>query len=301
MIAGPIQNPANGHHYYLLATSSWTDAEEFAKTKLHAHLATVNDADENSWIANTFRPLTGADDPQLWIGFNDAANEGEFVWCNGESATFSDWYPGEPSNTTNADAPDGEDYTAIRGPLDASPDASWNDLPNDGGGAKGYVFGVVEIEKGEDLPPVSILAGPIQNPANGHDYYLLSASSWTKAERFAKKNLHAHLATVNDADENSWIANTFRPLTGKDDPQLWIGLNDRAKEGHFVWTDHEPVSFTYWFPGEPSNTTNADAPHGEDAVAIRGPLDASPDGSWNDFPDDGGGAKGSVFGVVEVQ
>ena len=34
---------------------------------------------------------------------------------------------------------------------------------------------------------------------------------------------------------------------------LWIGYNDRANEGIWVWTDGSPSGFTHWWAGEPNN------------------------------------------------
>jgi hypothetical protein len=141
-IAGPIVCPVNGHSYYLLSSSTWTEAEAFAQT-LGGHLATINDRDEDLWIFNTFPALTGVSQPDLWIGLNDAEVEGTWVWASGEAATNTFWAVGEPNNTPNAD-PTGEDYAAIR-PPGYLPDGSWNDLPTDGGGQIGKVFGVVEV------------------------------------------------------------------------------------------------------------------------------------------------------------
>ena len=304
ILAGPIINPANGHSYLLISPSTWTVAEAFAKKK-GGHLAAVRNADENDWLLNTFAPLTGAADSGLWIGLTNptkdrkgGSHEANFVWVDGEPVDYTYWYPGEPSNTDGI-----EYYTAIRNPIDAPPIGSWNDLPNDGGGGIGNMFGVVEIiPRIKVIPPkIHVLAGPITNPANGHLYYLLSPSSWTEAEAFAKKKLRGDLATINDADENQWVYDTFFPMTpvGPADPQLWIGLNDATVEGDMVWASGESDDFTFWYPGEPNNTPNAD-PTGEDHVAMRSPIDAPPLSSWNDLPNDGGGAKGFVYGVVEV-
>jgi Lectin C-type domain len=138
------------------------------------------------------------------------------------------------------------------------------------------------------------LSGPIVNPANGHTYYLLNQNTWTASEAEAI-TLGGHLATINNAAENQWIFNTFPQLTGVTQPELWIGFNDLAVEGQFTWTSGEPVTFTFWFPGEPNNTLGL-----EDYTVIRNPLAAPPMGSWNDLPDNGGGSVGNVFGIVEV-
>jgi len=108
----------------------------------------------------------------------------------------------------------------------------------------------------------AVLAGPLTNAANAHTYYLLSADTWTASEAEAR-GLGGHLVTINDAAENQWVLNTFFPLTGVPYASLWIGLNDAANEGQFVWANGEPVTFTYWYPGEPNNLG------GEDYATIR--------------------------------
>ena len=42
---------------------------------------------------------------------------------------------------------------------------------------------------------------------------------------------------------------------------LWIGLNDRVKEGHFAWSDGTLLDSSldnYWRGGKPDNTENKD-------------------------------------------
>ena len=136
----------------------------------------------------------------------------------------------------------------------------------------------------------AVLAGPITNAANAHAYYLLSSNTWTASEAEAV-GLGGHLVTINDAAENQWVLNTFFPLTGVPYSSLWIGLNDTANEGQFVWANGEPVAFTYWYPGEPNNLG------GEDYASIRHPSEAPPTGSWNDLADT---PNPPTFGVVEV-
>ncbi len=96
------------------------------------------------------------------------------------------------------------------------------------------------------------------NPDNGHLYHLIrgddgvSGVTWTQAEAKAIE-LGGHLVTVNDAAEQNWIVSNF-----VDPPKLWIGLNDVATEGTFVWSSSEPVTYTRWAPGEPNNYNNED-------------------------------------------
>ena len=140
----------------------------------------------------------------------------------------------------------------------------------------------------------SVLAGPIQNPANGHEYYLLTQSNWTDAEAQAVA-LGGHLATINDAAENAWVVSNFSEYGGVH-RCLWIGLNDEAVEGTFAWVSGEPVTYTNWGAGEPNNFQG-----NEDYVHIMNSLDIYGRYTyWNDAPDDAN-AFGYVFdGVVEV-
>jgi len=140
VISGPITNSANGHSYFLLGGSSWTEAEAKA-VALGGHLVTINDASENAWVLSIF----GAGGTRaLWIGLNDAASEGAFTWISGDAAAYRNWSSGEPNNYGG-----NENYAYIGYPTFA--DGTWNDQPDSGynpvSGAdnRPYMFGVVEI------------------------------------------------------------------------------------------------------------------------------------------------------------
>lgn len=101
----------NGHTYYLLSQSNWADAENYAQT-IGGHLATVESGDENTFLYDSFGSLvlqnSSLDKVSLWIGLNDVANEGTFVWSSGSSATYRNWLTGQPESTW-----DDEDYVGI--------------------------------------------------------------------------------------------------------------------------------------------------------------------------------------------
>lgn len=61
--------------------------------------------------------------------------------------------------------------------------------------------------------------------------------------------------------------NFYASLAGN---QVWLGVNDKAKEGTWADTEGKPVSWTLFGPGEPNN-----AGRGEDIVHINGMK-------WND-------------------
>jgi hypothetical protein len=130
----------------------------------------------------------------------------------------------------------------------------------------------------------SIVVGPTVNPANGHTYYLLSASeSWTDSEAEAV-GLGGHLVTINDAAENAWVRAIFPSSLYEN---LWLGLNDAAVEGTFVWVSGEPVTYENWNSGEPNGWIFEN--YGQMYSDYAG-------GTWNDRPDYGW----PLYGVVEV-
>ena len=109
----------------------------------------------------------------------------------------------------------------------------------------------------------------VVNPANEHYYLVIECGEWADCEGQAVAK-GAHLVTVNDEAEQTWLIATFgeREL-------YWTGLNDEAQEGIWAWTSGEPVSFTNWAPGEPNDKWEC----GEDYVYFswREP------GWWNDM------------------
>ena len=119
-ISGPILNPANGHTYYLLENSNWTDAQSQALT-LGGNLATINDAAENAWVVGEFSDY-GAEERNLWIGLSSApafgGNPSNYFWADGDPSAYRNWASGEPNSTD-------EQYVyIIRPAIPAS--AMWN-------------------------------------------------------------------------------------------------------------------------------------------------------------------------------
>ena len=135
----------------------------------------------------------------------------------------------------------------------------------------------------------AVLTGPITNPANGHEYYLLGQDTWTNSEAEAV-TLGGHLVTINDAAENQWVVDMFANFNNVD-RFLWIGLNDQVQESEYIWASGESPLYTNWAPGQPDASSLL-----ADVVSMEGPSSIFPLGTWNDANDS---ALGSL-GVVEV-
>lgn len=150
LLSGAIYNPANGHNYYLGNSMTWASANTLA-TSLGGYLVTVNDATENTWIANTFGSW-GSSPRQLWLGLTDQQQEGVHVWLNGDTSTYRNWAPGEPNNGWPA-FPD-EDAVTMWNPASGFPFSSWTDSPFDQSH-----FPVIEVPEPSTLALVLIGAG----------------------------------------------------------------------------------------------------------------------------------------------
>lgn len=131
----------------------------------------------------------------------------------------------------------------------------------------------------------NILVGPITNPDNGHDYYLLTPNSWTASEAEAE-NLGGTLAIIKNSAEQKWIFSTFASA-GLANRVLWIGLHRKYPGGPFEWVDGESTNSTYsnWCSDQPDNGGGV-----EDKVNIWTPHEG-----WNDARNDE-----QNYGVVEM-
>lgn len=140
-----------------------------------------------------------------------------------------------------------------------------------------------------------IIAGPITNPANGHDYYLLSPNTWTTSEAEAE-SLDGTLAVIKNADEQKWIYSTFGACAGTNH-DLWIGLHRSFHGGPLVWVTGEKLDYADWAGGQPDNMGGM-----EDSVFMASANRpwGFPAGSWGDFTDNGIVDGSAPNGVVEL-
>ena len=145
----------------------------------------------------------------------------------------------------------------------------------------------------------AILAQNIQasKTFNGHIYALTSATMTWSTAAAAVSSLGGYLATLNTKAENVWIWNQF-------ETPVWIGANDRATEGTWVWdngttSDDGGISDNIsagarWPDGTVKWNTGIEPNNGggqEDCALIRD------GGVWNDFRCNNNSYK--LYGIFE--
>lgn len=94
-----------GGHSYAVSNrwDSWFSVEAEAAS-MGGHLVTINDSNENAWLASTFDSRT-----TYWIGFTDKDTEGTWKWISGETSVYTNWAAGEPNSSLG----DNEDAAAF--------------------------------------------------------------------------------------------------------------------------------------------------------------------------------------------
>lgn len=105
---------------------------------------------------------------------------------------------------------------------------------------------------------------------NGHTYIRYEdILKWEEAKAFCGKHL-GYLLTINSEEEQKAIEGFI--ADGKRHA-YYIGMNDKEKEGTFVWANKEKVTYTNWQTGEPN-----DYGDGEDCGQM-----LRENGKWNDI------------------
>lgn len=254
-----LEDGGNGHAYeWIDGSLTWTDARDLATQRTppagfrQGHLLTICDFHENYFLQSA--PWSGS----AWMGFSDSQHEGrregswEWIdntpgpWVEVErtaSSVYTNWGAGQPTEVIGDNPPTNVTDYAYFG----LPEAMW-------GGASlltGRAGLVIEYEPvnamQEPCPettfPQSVIIATAYNPVTRHTYHLLPRSSWSAAEK-AALSLGGHLVAINDAAEGTWL-NEFAGA-------VWTGLNDADREGQYVWSNGEPVTYTNWGPAQPS-------------------------------------------------
>lgn len=111
--------PCAKYYYNPSTTNSWITASQQASAVGASLLSVCSQAENDAvWQAALAANITGG----LWIGYTDQVTEGNWVWQDGSTCTFTNWNSGEPSNTSSFPCPD-EDAAIIQ-----MSNGRWNDV-----------------------------------------------------------------------------------------------------------------------------------------------------------------------------
>ena len=127
-----VVRPENRHAYKRIQCADWEDAQAQAAAE-GGYLVTINGEAEQKWLQAVFGGQPS------WIGLNDIAQEGQWVWDNGEPLTYTNWGLQEPGDTSIGE----EDYVIL------GPSGKWEDFGSGYGGIS--LIRTALIEK-ENLP-----------------------------------------------------------------------------------------------------------------------------------------------------
>ncbi|XP_047223891.1 macrophage mannose receptor 1-like isoform X2 [Girardinichthys multiradiatus] len=193
---------------------------------------------------------------KLWTGLTLNTEHG-WEWSNGNPFRYFNWDSGHPFTDPGHSC----------GIIDGTLRFSWQSSKCN------YKLGYICYSKG-------VLASPTEGldigfcsapwiPYNGHCFRLIrTVKTWSDAQLDCHQE-GGDLASIRNVEDQSFV---ISKLGYASTDELWIGLNDRQKEGLFDWSDHTTVRFTSWEFGRPAFATDQ-----EDCVLIRGES-----GNWVD-------------------
>ena len=255
----------NGSVYYVSNNQVTASQARTAAALSGGHLVKIESQAENDYIAG----LLGAS-RTAWIGANDRTQEGNWVWHDGTPLTYTNWASGEPNNWNDGDP--GEDDAVMNWGTGAGL-GRWNDWVDRDISRAYYVIEYPQRTLQEAIDSELLFIGEL----NGSRYYRSLfpwRMRWSDAHAIAQR-YGGHLASINNQQENNLIANSIN-----DGSRIWIGANDIAVEGTFVWTNGDPFNYTNWHTNQPDNWREVD-PEGEDYVHMY--SSGTRKGRWNDI------------------
>ncbi|XP_035247102.1 macrophage mannose receptor 1 [Anguilla anguilla] len=230
---------------------------------MSASLVTIKSEEEQFFINAQLPDLHQVDVPDVWIGISDKNQDGTFQWADNDAISYTNWNLNFPRNTQNVwDC--GQIYTGnYNGKWETT-----NCFKN-----QGYICKMVG---GQNVvptkPPDSHCdAGYILYRDNCYHFESESLKNWQDADAYCITQ-NGHLASFSSQEELSF-------LTAHMTHSSWIGLNDIAVEGQYVWSDGTTVlpELLFWDDNQPDNWQG-----NEDCIQVRGVDHINP-GHLNDL------------------
>ena len=121
-------------------------------------------------------------------------------------------------------------------------------------------YGTNEVVKSEKFLATS------SNVIRGNTIYkIVNGTSWTDANQLAKR-AGGELLVVNNKEEEDYLISIYANPPYRDTDieskrnavQLWMGISDEEQEGQWLNPEGEPIKYSNWGSGEPSNHNGAE-------------------------------------------
>ena len=180
-----------------------------------SHLASITSDEENRILSTVAEQY----DDQIWIGGSDIASEGDWVWSDETTWSYSNWHSDEPSNDKKKE----HCLTFQR---------HWNDDDCT------HKFPFLCQKR---ICPF----GWTLFESNCYKVFDIRGS-WNAARKLCRSH-DAQLASVHSHEENRFL------LSFAGTEENWLGGSDLIEEGVWQWTDNTPWDYSNWREGEPSD------------------------------------------------
>jgi hypothetical protein len=145
----------NGTTYGLLSAGTWLNVQSEASS-LGGNLVTIDSNAEQEFLFDLWGDSGSSTTTFrfLWIGYNDFASEGNFVWASGETPNFTSWIFNEPNNQGNEDGVWMQRHTgSLADNTIITNGIGWNDATNN----VSSIGGVMEFASPVSAPSMSAL------------------------------------------------------------------------------------------------------------------------------------------------
>jgi len=225
LVGGPEASvrvdPLTGNTFFLTPRGTWEDCQAYAES-FGGNLVTLNDADEEQWLRDQY-----GNHEWYWIGYNDIAQEGVWVWAGGEAPAYTNWDLAQPDNGGGGME---EDAAVMNWTNDQAWWAGggfwWNDVSTDHYG--GQIRGIVEL-------PAAV---PLFGLADDHGNTPFDATPVAPGAHVGEISYHGDIdffsfnATAGQAYD---ILVDLPETGGVDDSTLWLYDTDGATM--LTWDD----------------------------------------------------------------
>ena len=240
-------------------------------------LAAITSQGEEAYVTSWLDDQIGEQDSEVFLGGSDADVEDTWTWSSGETWDYENWYVGEPNNQ-NGD----EDYLQLTHNSVINWDWKWNDF--DGNGADATYYMLIEAADTSSMPTGVVITaatdsdgdgladiveiqtyGTDPNDADSDDdslsdgyevmntYELIIGSFDPSSAASDANNRGGYLATITSTQEWNYIQSLITTNI-----TYWLGGNDVAAEGQWVWNNGEVWAVEFWDDANPSNSGNAE-------------------------------------------